>query len=207
MAPVSGISQSHPLLPIRRGGGLYTDLKKQVTPDPDIHRGIARKRVQTELQGVDGAVKAHEKTHMAILGGAAGSGIQYTYIRGPDGSRYAVGGSIKVDMSPVPGNPAATIDKARRIRLAALAPGNPSAADMRTAAKAYRMEKEAREELREMRESDTAEKPGFLPADEEEKSSPLTASKSDSSRSNPFTAVEPEPGSIINIIIGTGESV
>jgi hypothetical protein len=119
-------------------------------------KGAARHRAQIELQWIDSAVKAHEKAHMAILGGAAGSGIQYSYVTGHGGQRYAVGGSIKVDFQPVPGDPEATIDKARKIRLAALAPGNPSPADMRAAAKAYRMEQEAREDLREAEAMDKA---------------------------------------------------
>ncbi|OQY31611.1 MAG: hypothetical protein B6241_13615, partial [Spirochaetaceae bacterium 4572_59] len=69
---------------------------------------------------------------------AVASGIQLTTRRGPYGSNYAVGGSIKVDMAPVPGSPRATLDKAQAVLRAAFAPGNPSAADMRVAAEAYR---------------------------------------------------------------------
>lgn len=123
--------------------------RRQAENQRKLIEGAARHRVQTELMSVDSAVKAHEKAHMAILGGAAASGIQYTYARGPGGTRYAVGGSIKVDFQPIPGNPQATIDKARRIRMAALAPGNSSAADLRVAARAYRLEQQAQEKLEE----------------------------------------------------------
>jgi hypothetical protein len=114
-------------------------------------KSAARSRIEAELQAISGRVKAHELAHMAVLGGAAASGIQYSYAVGPGGARYATGGSIAVDFSPVPGNPEATIRKARQIRRAALAPGDPSSADMRAAAKAYRMEKEAQKELEETR--------------------------------------------------------
>jgi len=114
-------------------------------------KNAARSRIEAELQAISGRVKAHELAHMAVLGGAAASGIQYSYAIGPGGARYATGGSIAVDFSPVPGNPKATIRKARQIRRAALAPGDPSAADMRAAAKAYRMEKEAQKELEKAR--------------------------------------------------------
>jgi hypothetical protein len=123
--------------------------RKQLITESKLIEGAARHRIQTELQSADSAVKAHEKAHMAILGGAAASGIQYTYARGPGGTRYAVGGSIKIDFQPVPGNPRATLDKARRIRMAALAPGAPSAADLRVAARAYRLEQQAQEKIEE----------------------------------------------------------
>ncbi len=58
-----------------------------------------------------------------------------------------MGGGIKVDMSPVPGDPRSTLSKANSILTAALAPGNPSAADMRVASKAYRMVRDARQEI------------------------------------------------------------
>lgn len=102
-------------------------------------------------------VKAHEKTHLAVLGGAAASGIAYTYVTGPDGGQYAVGGSVKVDLEPVPGDPEATIRKARRIRLAALAVGDPSPADMRVAARAYRMEQQALRTISEERRAEREE--------------------------------------------------
>ena len=66
---------------------------------------------------------------------------------------YAVGGSIGVDTSPVPGDPEATIRKARMLRLAAFGPMQPSSADMQVAADAYRMEMEARREI-EQREAE-----------------------------------------------------
>jgi hypothetical protein len=61
------------------------------------------------------------------------------------------GGSIKADLSPVPGDPRATLRKASAVRRAALTPGDPSAADMRVAADAYRLAAQAKEELREER--------------------------------------------------------
>ncbi|MDA3957087.1 putative metalloprotease CJM1_0395 family protein [Oceanispirochaeta sp.] len=97
----------------------------------------------------DREVRAHEKAHLMSLGGAAASGVQLTTHRGPDGAVYAVGGGIKVDMSPVPGNPRATLNKAQAVLRAADAPGDPSAADMRVAAEAYRMVRDARENILE----------------------------------------------------------
>ena len=108
-----------------------------------------RLTVSGNAEARDREVRAHEQSHLAQLGGAAASGIIYETRLGPDGKQYAVGGRIKTDLSPVPGDPRATLDKARSVIRAALAPGSPSAADMRVAAEAYRLAREAGEELSE----------------------------------------------------------
>lgn len=92
-------------------------------------------------------VEAHERSHLALLGGAASSPILYDTLRGPGGEALKVGGSIKVDLSVVPGDPEATERKAQAIIAAANAPNDPSAADMRTAAKAYQLASRAREQI------------------------------------------------------------
>ncbi|MFW5786020.1 MAG: putative metalloprotease CJM1_0395 family protein [bacterium] len=110
-------------------------------------RGAAEAQQRRELQHVDARVRAHEAMHVAAAGVYATGGPSYTYAIGPDGQRYAVGGSVGVDLQPVPGNPEATIRKMRAIRRAATAPGQPSRADMRVAAKAYRLEQEAQQKI------------------------------------------------------------
>jgi len=139
----------------RRHSSRNRAVAREKSEDTAIHRRLAasaaRERALGKLRGADTKVKTHEKRHLAVLGGLAASGIQYSYITGPNGQRFAVGGSIAVDLEPVHGNPRATIDKAQRIHLAAIAVGDSSAADLRVAAKAYRMEQEARDELREER--------------------------------------------------------
>jgi hypothetical protein len=112
------------------------------------------------LQSVDAEVRAHERAHMAAADGYARGGPHYNYIIGPDGKLYAVGGSIQVDLSPVPGNPEATIRKARIIRRAAYAVMDPSSADMQVAARAYRMEMQAQRELERERSEKTEEQEG-----------------------------------------------
>jgi hypothetical protein len=114
------------------------------------------------LRSRDAEVRAHEQAHMSAVDGYARGGPHYIYILGPDGRLYAVGGSIDVDLSPIPNNPEATIHKARIIRRAALAVMDPSPADLRIAARAYQMEMEAQKELarekREEQEQTAAEK-------------------------------------------------
>ena len=107
----------------------------------------ARHRIEGELRSADRRVRSHEQTHLALAGPYAGSSASYITVRGPDGRSYAIGGSVRVDLRPVPGDPVATIRKAQAIRRAAYGPMSPSAADMRVAAEAYRMEVQARREL------------------------------------------------------------
>lgn len=108
-------------------------------------------RISEEALARDREVRAHEQAHLALLGGAAASPIIYDTARGPGGEIIATSGRIAVDMSEVPGDPEATLRKARMIIAAANAPGNPSAADSRTAARAYEMIRKAQAELREGR--------------------------------------------------------
>jgi len=99
------------------------------------------------LQARDREVRSHEQAHVAAGGPHAG-GASYSYETGPDGKRYAVGGEVPIDASKA-STPEATMQKARTIRKAALAPANPSATDRQVAAKATAMEEAARQELRE----------------------------------------------------------
>jgi len=110
----------------------------------------AESRQDAALSAVDAHVRSHENHHLAALGADAAGGAVYDETAGG----YAVGGSVKVDLSPVPGDPEATIRKAQRIAAAAMAPANPSAADMRVAARAYALEMAARRD--QLEEGDVA---------------------------------------------------
>ena len=99
----------------------------------------------------DAVVRSHEKAHLSALGPYAASLVDYSTVKGADGRAYATGGSIKVDLSPVPGDPEASLRKARAVLAAAEAPGDPSAADRAVAAKAYRLMRDAARELRSER--------------------------------------------------------
>jgi hypothetical protein len=95
----------------------------------------------------DGEVRHHERSHARTLGPYATTPIMYDTARGPDGEVVATGGKIGVDLDPVPGDPRATLQKARVVLNAAHAPGSPSAADMRVAAEAYRLVQQAQDEI------------------------------------------------------------
>jgi len=101
--------------------------------------------VVQELASRDREVRQHESAHMAAGGSLAGP-PSYSYETGPDGKSYAVDGTVSIDLSPGR-TPRETIDRARRIRAAALAPASPSAQDMSVASTAASMEARALAEL------------------------------------------------------------
>ncbi|MCH7870475.1 MAG: hypothetical protein IID33_02130 [Planctomycetes bacterium] len=90
----------------------------------------------TELKQRDSEVRAHEQAHLAAAGANAKGGASFEYQTGPDGRRYAVGGEVQIDTSPIDGDPQATIQKMQQVRAAALAPGSPSSQDRAVAAQA-----------------------------------------------------------------------
>ena len=100
-----------------------------------------------ELKQRDSEVRAHEAAHLAAAGGIATGGASFNYQQGPDGVRYAIGGEVGINTSPVSGDPAATLQKANTIRRAALAPAQPSGPDMQAAASATVMAAQALAEL------------------------------------------------------------
>lgn len=101
-----------------------------------------------KLRKRDAEVRRHEMAH-ASAGGAHAGAPNYDLERGPDGSMYAVGGHVRIDVSPVAGDPAATLRKMQQVRRAALAPAEPSPQDRRVASRASAEEAKARTALRE----------------------------------------------------------
>lgn len=108
----------------------------------DPAKASQEKRLIDELQKTDRAVRAHEQAHLAAAAGLAVSGATFSYQRGPDGQQYAVGGEVSIDASPGR-TPEETIDKAKSIQAAALAPVDPSAQDRAVAARAAQMKLQA----------------------------------------------------------------
>lgn len=99
-----------------------------------------------KLKARDRAVRAHEQAHQAVAGNLATGGASYTYQRGPDGVNYAIGGEVPISLSEGQ-TPDATIDIARTVRAAALAPADPSPQDRAVAAAAGQLEARALAEL------------------------------------------------------------
>lgn len=107
----------------------------------------AVQQVLSQLRARDQEVRTHEQAHLSAAGQYATGGIKYSYQTGPDGQRYAVGGSVGIDTGPVAGDPEATLQKARVVQRAALAPAEPSGQDMKVAAQASQMMMQAQVEI------------------------------------------------------------
>ncbi|MCK8127592.1 catalase [Pseudoalteromonas sp. 2CM39R] len=99
-----------------------------------------------ELKARDTEVRIHEQAHATVGGQYAGS-PSYEYQRGPDGTNYAVGGEVQIDVAEIKGDPKATIEKMQTVRAAALAPQEPSSADRSIAADATQKLMAAQAEL------------------------------------------------------------
>lgn len=118
----------------------------------DKQRSIEAGRVKQEqlrkLRQRDSEVRTHEAAHLAAAGALALGGPSFSLQTGPDGTQFAVGGSVRVDTTPG-ATPEETIQKARQLRAAALAPADPSPQDLAIAAAAAAMELQARRELQQ----------------------------------------------------------
>lgn len=117
--------------------------KGPVTEEKDLDS--EEKQQVNQLKKRDAEVKAHEAAHMAAGGAVVQGGASYQYERGPDGKMYAVGGEVKIDISPER-TPEATIRKMQQVKRAALAPAQPSGTDRAVAARAAQIEAKARAE-------------------------------------------------------------
>ena len=103
------------------------------------------------LKTRDSEVKAHEHAH-ATVGGQYAQSPSFKYEKGADGQRYATDGEVQIDVSSVGDNPLATINKMKQVYAAAMAPVDPSAADIRVAAQALQKMNEAKVKLAEERQ-------------------------------------------------------
>lgn len=119
-----------------------------------------------KLKQRDAEVRAHEQAHMAAGGQYVSGGPSYTYQQGPDGRQYAIGGHVSIDVSSVPDDPEAGAAKARQVRRAALAPGEPSAQDRAVAARASAQEARATREKREEADENATDAVGSAEATE-----------------------------------------
>lgn len=107
-------------------------------PSPEGKAAVAK------LQARDAEVRAHEGAHAAVAGSLGGS-PSFVYQQGPDGRMYAIGGSVPINTSEG-STPEETLERAERVRAAALAPAKPSGADRAIAQLASSMAAQARVE-------------------------------------------------------------
>jgi len=140
-------AQSQPPLAVQGASGVNGSAPQSPPPGGDGDLTEAQKREVEELRRRDREVRQHEEAHLRAAGQHASGGARYVYKRGPDGRLYAVDGEVLIDVSPVEGDPRATLQKAQQLQRAALAPTNPSPQDRNVAARAAQMEQEARREV------------------------------------------------------------
>ena len=109
-----------------------------------------------QLQQRDRIVRAHEQAHLAASGGLAMGGASFSYQLGSDGKQYAIGGEVRIDVSPGR-TPEETLKKAQQIRSAALAPADPSPQDRAVAAQAAIMQLQASTELAQQQDNGSSQ--------------------------------------------------
>lgn len=131
------------------GGTKNVASEVQSPSSPAIPRQLTHEQraVVADLKKRDTEVRAHEQAHVAAGGQYVRGGANLEYTTGPDGRKYAVGGEVAIDTSPVPDDPRVTILKMATIKRAALAPAQPSSQDRAIAATADRTAMQARREL------------------------------------------------------------
>lgn len=122
-----------------------SDASREQPREASLQQEISN--VVSQLKARDSEVRAHEAAHLAAGGAYVTGGASFSYQTGPDGKRYAIGGEVGIDTSPIANDPEATIQKAQQIQRAALAPASPSSQDYRVAAAAMQMMMTAQVEL------------------------------------------------------------
>jgi hypothetical protein len=140
-----GVQSSKPTERRSDSGAATSDARKPALGQISELTPEQQRQVQ-QLKEIDRKVRAHEQAHLSVGGDLVRGGATFSYQTGPDNKRYAVGGEVSIDASPGR-TPEETIPKAQHIRATALAPADPSAQDQSVAARAGRMEGEARMEL------------------------------------------------------------
>lgn len=158
--PLNSIpSRSVPTLP----GSSPTTQSTSTSPNEQTQQERSAQQqienVISQLKARDREVRVHEQAHLSAAGQYATGGASYSYQTGPDGKRYAIGGEVGIDTSPIANDPEATLQKAMVVQQAALAPAQPSTQDMRVASAASQMMAEARAQIAEQQrtENDTTD--------------------------------------------------
>ena len=156
---ISGLSYYQPLYSIESQSVNVTqssESNEQENSNNQYELTQDQKMQVIELQRRDLEVRTHEAAHMSAGAGLT-TGASHSYQRGPDNKMYAIGGEVGIDTSPGK-TPEETLKKAAQIKRAALAPAQPSSADLQVAATATNMEIEAKMEIQKNQNQETKEK-------------------------------------------------
>lgn len=139
-------ARTQPATPAENGRAPRPVDRSAEAQKPNQAVNTEEQRAVRELQQRDQQVRAHERSHQRA-GGAYTGPPQYEFVRGPDGQRYAVSGSVSIDTSPVRGDPKATVEKMETVQRAAMAPAQPSGRDLAVASRASAIAQQARVDM------------------------------------------------------------
>lgn len=122
----------------------YEPLRKGFQPVGELN---SQERAELrELQARDAQVRAQEIARLGAAGALAMSGARFRYTTGPDGKKYATDGEVPINTARE-SDPQAALEKARRLREAALVGKGPAAVDLRLTAMSMQMALQASSEL------------------------------------------------------------
>lgn len=140
-----------------------TDTAKTPETNDSVNINLSAEQLKQldKLKSRDKEVRSHEQAHLSAAGSYAIGGASFSFQSGPDGKRYAIGGEVSIDTSPIANDPKATLQKAEIIKRAALAPASPSDQDRRIAAQATKMAAQARSELQQTQFNSSNSKTGL----------------------------------------------
>ena len=184
---ISGLSYYQPLYSIESQSVNVTqssESNEQENSNNQYELTQDQKMQVIELQRRDLEVRTHEAAHMSAGAGLT-TGASYSYQRGPDNKMQAIGGEVGIDTSPGK-TPEETLKKAAQIKRAALAPAQPSSADLQVAATATNMELDAKMEIQKNQNQETKEK--TEQNSQNSQSSQDTSSYLNEQRKNPYNS-------------------
>ncbi len=163
----------------QQGGqdGHNQDSNKEKGSDSQNRQQQAQQKEIEVLKARDQEVRTHEQAHQGA-GGQYASSPSFTLSKGPDGKGYATGGEVQIDITPIAGDPAATVRKMQQVRSAALAPAEPSGQDRSVAARASQLEAKARSEQASKVASSLSSVGQATPVSREQRLSPATTAGS-----------------------------
>jgi|GEM_PF-1114383 len=107
----------------------------------------SEKKALDELKKRDKEVKNHEAAHTGNPELQTIGTPSYSYVLGPDGKMYAVGGEVTISTGRI-SDPQDALRKAAALKKASLSSDNPSSADLAAASSASQMETEALQQIK-----------------------------------------------------------
>lgn len=122
-------------------------LTERLSLTEEKHLTTREKLELKQLQQTDRSIREHEEAHLRAARNIGIGQPNFEFKLAADGEKYAVRGEVSIDFSSVSGDAKETIEKAKKMQNAALAPSDPSPKDLQAAAQARIMENKAHRKL------------------------------------------------------------